>query len=179
MNILNALINLRNDIKDWVTNNLIALDAKIENMGSGGIENIIDDESNELVIVDNNDNAIFRADADGIQTTKLVLNSGDVDEQIEAAKNDLKYHAQDMISHTTAAEKERWNNKSDFSGYFDELKGSPISNAFAEGYIITDKNGNIIVRIDKNGLKTTTITATSFNGNLITVEDIDKICLNN
>ena len=110
MNILNILLQLRDDIKAWVTINLNALNNKIDEKTipidselsssstnpvqnkvianainniprfSGDYNdltnapNITEDESGNMVIVDESGNIIFKADADGIHTTAASLN---------------------------------------------------------------------------------------------------------
>jgi hypothetical protein len=71
-NILEVLIRLRDDIKTWVTNNLKAIkDSQFSGDYNDLVNapNIIEDESNNLVIVDPDGNKIFEATPDGFTTT--------------------------------------------------------------------------------------------------------------
>lgn len=124
MDILETLIQLRDDLKIWVTTNLSALNSKIEENtipidgelsadSTNPVQNkviyeknqqifvkiseltalidsiesfsgdyndlknapaILEDESGNMIVADNNGNVIFKADVDGIHSTALTLN---------------------------------------------------------------------------------------------------------
>ena len=76
-----------------------------------------------------------------------------------ATTSDLNAHAENT-QHITADERTAWNNKSDFSGDYNDLTNAPsISEDMTDGVIYADKDGNIIARVDDDGLKTTAISA--------------------
>lgn len=128
MDILETLIQLRDDLKIWVTANLSALNSKIEENtipidgelsadSTNPVQNkviyeknqqifvkiseltalidsiesfsgdyndlknapaILEDESGNMIIADNNGNVIFKADVDGIHSTALTLNGKNI-----------------------------------------------------------------------------------------------------
>lgn len=128
MNILQALIQLRNDIKQWATNNLVALDASKLNSA---------DESDSLLISDEQGNVIFKVDADGVQTTDIKVSG---------------YSVSTKITELEARPK--------FSGDYNDLTNKPnIADDGSDNLTIVDPNGNPIVRVDADGVHTTNIEA--------------------
>lgn len=80
MNILDALIQLRDDLKEWVTNNLIVLKNELDNKSFSGdynaLENapITSDTNGDLKFVDEEGNVIFSMESNGIEINSLTLN---------------------------------------------------------------------------------------------------------
>ena len=235
MNILETLIQLRDDLKTWVTNNLNALNKKIDektipidselsatstnpvqnkvidaeinslnnligdtsvatqistaianqDLFSGDYNdlqnapNISEDEDNkEVIIVDEAGNIIAQIDADGLKTTTVAANnvningtdiSDDGSGKVEFADengnvivqiNDTGVKSIDFyVGDVSLKEKiHMWDSKSGFSGDYYDLYNKPsISEYKLDEFIITDFEGNIIGKFDKNGLQTTTI----------------------
>ena len=129
MNILEALKNLRDDLKSWVTANLIVINNKID-------ENtvIIEDELNI-----NSTNPIQnRAVATAVNELNQLVGSTPVSEQIDTAISNIS---------------------ESFDIEYQDLKNAPsISNAADDSLSISDDSGNIIFKVDKDGTHTTNIT---------------------
>ena len=124
--------------------------------------NIIDDESGEYVITDANGNVIFQVDAEGAHTTALSLNGDDVGTLLTGVEADIAAHTENADIHVNAEDKEKWDNKSDFSGSYKDLTDQPnIIDDESGEYVITDADGNVIVQVDTEGVHTT---AMSLNG---------------
>lgn len=118
--------------------------------------NITEDNSNNVVITDDIGNIIFKVDADGAHTTKLELESGDLDTQLGTLNADLAEHASSVVTHITQTDRDTWNNKSEFSGSYTDLTDAP--NILVDSEVdlsIADEAGNIIFKVDESGAKTT------------------------
>lgn len=190
MNILNALIQLRDDIKAWVTNNLNALNAKIEEKTipidkelsatstnpvqnktitealnnvprfSGDYNdltnapNIAEDNAGNMVIADESGNVIFKADAEGIHTTALSLNGEHVatESYVDEAIANIDFPETDLTGYYTKTETD-----TALENLKAEISESIVSES--EEWIVSDNDGNIIVTVDADGLETTTVTA--------------------
>lgn len=130
--------------------------------------NITDDGSDNLVVADKNGNKIFQVDASGAKTTgvfadKAVIGGEDVIAKIEE-------HASDTDLHITSAERTKWNNKSEFSGDYNDLANAPdIVEDESGALTIQDTSGNAILKVDKTGLATTDIDANTVNADEINV----------
>ena len=235
MNILETLVQLRDDLKTWVTNNLNALNKKIDektisidselsatstnpvqnkvvNAEISSLNNLIgdtsvatqistaianqdlfsgdyndlqnapniseDEDNKEIIIVDEAGNIIAQIDANGLKTTTVATNnvningtdiSDDGSGKVEFADengnvivqiNDTGVKSIDFyVGDVSLKEKiHMWDSKSGFSGDYYDLYNKPsISEYKLDEFIITDFEGNIIGKFDKNGLQTTTI----------------------
>ena len=108
----------------------------------------------------------------------------------KADKTDLHDHSnKTVLDGIQATDVSSWNNKSDFSGDYDDLDGKPniLDDESAE-FLIADTAGNIVVRVDNDGVYAVHMSVGDLvlNGQdffvavdhaeLITPEDIDKIC---
>ena len=130
--------------------------------------NITDDGSDNLVVADKNGNKIFQVDASGATTTgvfadKAVIGGEDVIAKIEE-------HASDTDLHITSAERTKWNNKSEFSGDYNDLANAPdIVEDESGALTIQDTSGNAILKVDKTGLATTDIDANTVNADEVNV----------
>lgn len=201
MNILNALKQLRDDIKTWVTNNLNALNAKIDaktipidselsSTSTNPVQNkvikkaidnipkfsgdyndltnapnITEDDSGNMVIVDESGNIIFKADAEGIHTTAVSLDGeaaatekyvDDAVANIDIPDVDFTgYATEDFVTSSIESAKE-------------ELSESIV--AESDEWKVVDEAGNIIFSVDAAGAHTTNLT---LNGESVATE-IDK-----
>lgn len=153
MTILETLKQLRDDIKTWVTNNLVALNEKVDNIeGFSGDYNdltnrpeILEDSSDSLHVVDQSGNIILKVNENGLTTTsvqadEIMLNGQNLSEVVDNAINNAQV----------------------FSGDYNDLTNKPdISNDESDSFIVADNSGNIILDVDASGVKTT---AVSING---------------
>lgn len=158
MNILETLIQLRDDLKTWATNNFKNLDKNIKNIPlfSGDYNdltnapNIAEDESGEINITDNNGNVIFKIDESGAHTTAISLNGKDVSSELDNLENSIK-------------------NIKGFSGDYNDLTNAPnIIEDESGDLVIADNTGNVIFKVDSDGMHTT---ALSLNGSAAATED--------
>lgn len=117
--------------------------------------NITEDNSDNVIIADNDGNIIFKVDADGAHTTDVEVNGTSLGEKIPV-----------------------WDNKSDFSGDYNDLENAPnIKEDDSGDLAIVDEDGNIIFKVDAEGVHTTALDAknvTIENNDIIDVID-DKI----
>jgi hypothetical protein len=72
--------------------------------------------------------------------------------------NDTEFlaHAKNGSIHVSEADRKRWNNalSSGFSGNYNDLVDKPeIFNDRSNSLDITDPNGNVVARIDQNGVR--------------------------
>lgn len=116
------------------------------------LPDIQEDNSGELYIEDEAGNVIVRVDENGLHTTEVEANGVLLGETLSA-------HTADSEIHVTAAEKEAWDNKSGFSGVYDDLLNKPNINDDSTGNLqISDENGNVVAQFDENGLTATEVT---------------------
>lgn len=162
MNILDALKQLRDDIKTWVANNLKDLNNRltksINNIPkfSGDYNDltnapdISEDNSGNMIITDESGNIIFKADSDGIHTTAVSLNGETaatekyVDDAIANADVDLTGYATETYV-TNAIDNVK-----------EELSESIV--AESDEWKVVDEAGNIIFSVDAEGAHTTELT---------------------
>ena len=111
------------------------------------LPSITEDQSGKINIVDEKGNIILTIDNEGLKTLDAILDGQSV-----------VSHMNNTTIHVTAAEKEKWNNIQGFSGKYDDLIDAPILNDNEGNMIVADEQGNIIMKIDNQGLETTTIT---------------------
>lgn len=137
---------------------------------ANALDNIIDDGSGNLVITDDNGNIIMRVDASGINTTEVTANGTPIGATVAS-------HVNNSSMHVTSAEKNAWNSKSNFSGSYSDLTDAPsIEETESGDMIITDNNSNIIMKVDQNGLETTSVTATTMIVDGIDVKSALESC---
>ena len=147
MNLIQAIIQLRDDLKIWVTNNLLELERLIRNKGNySDLKNaptITNHSQDELLITDEDGNAILQVNQEGlnvtsVKTKKIVNDSNEL--LITDDSGNAIFQVNDNGLNTTNIKTNRViNNSSDF--------------------VITDDDGNAIFQVDKNGVKTTCFTA--------------------
>lgn len=115
------------------------------------LPSIVDDGSGKLEFADEAGNIIARLGAQGFETKTVIVDGTDI-------KNRVESHIQDSM-HLLPGERDKWDAKSDFSGDFDDLKNSPVTEDDSGKLEYTDEAGNIIARLDDKGFETTTVTA--------------------
>lgn len=97
--------------------------------------NIEDNSSGDLIVVDNDDNIILQVNDTGLTTTDVKIGEISIKEKAE-----------------------EWDNKSDFSGEYEDLVGAPgIVEDGGGNLVVTDEDDNIILQVDENGLTTTDV----------------------
>lgn len=128
MNILEAIVQLRDDIKIWVTNNLNALNSKIDEK-TIPVDNELSNTSTNPV-----QNKVVSAQIDYI-----------VDELLGGEK------VSDTVDKAIASQKH-------FSGDYNDLTNAPnISEDGSGDMVIADESGNIIFKVDEEGVHTTDV----------------------
>ena len=122
---------------------------------------IIEDGSDNLVIADPDGNVIFKVDSEGVHTTALEVDGIDVGAALQnvADNAELDAHLTNTTVHITESERTAWNNKSDFSGNYNDLADKPnITEDGSAEINIVDNDGNIIFKVDADGAQTTELT---------------------
>ena len=196
MNILEVLIRLRDDLKLWVTNNLLALKEEIDSKStfSGSYNDLtdipnIDGQIDEKINEVEAEMDVLEAEIDTLQSDVL-QHSNNADIHVTKTEKDgWSDHAIDSESHVTTTDKYTWNehvgnndihvteeqkirwtNKSDFSGDYNDLKNAPDIKDDGLGDLkFVDELGNIIFQIDENGIHTTNVEAV----NNVTAKNIE------
>lgn len=146
------------------------LGVRLDELEATSLPNIIDNESDNLVIADESGNVAVKIDANGLETTtvtakNVVVDGKDIgikfDEQkelVNGVSEDLSTHTSNTDMHVTSDEKTLWNNKSDFSGDYNDLKNAPDIVEDESGELVyADESGNVIAKIGENGLETTQV----------------------
>ena len=81
---------------------------------------------------------------------------------LKANQTDLDNHTDDTVVHITSDERTLWNNKSEFSGDYNDLTNAPnIYEDGSQSVIFADESGNIIMKVDGDGFETTSVIAQS------------------
>lgn len=148
------------------------LGTRLDELESSKISGIVEDESGKVEFADEVGNVIARINADGLETTTVTAESaviGGVDigtkldeykEAIDDVSGDLTTHTSNSTVHITADERTLWNNKSDFSGDYNDLANAPDIKEDASGEVVyADESGNVIAKIGENGFETTQVIA--------------------
>lgn len=87
----------------------------------------------------------------------------------KATTSALDSHTSDTVKHITSTERTTWNNKSDFSGNYNDLEDAPNIVEDGTGTLkIMDQNDNIIMEIGKDGLNVAKLTVNG-TGDVATV----------
>lgn len=144
---IDALSGDLSDLQATVRDNAYNLEETIRAVDTK-VQNINDDESGEYCIVDQSGNIIARIDKDGIHAPEMTIGTA------TETKVKVKEHVNDSVKHITSEERSKWNNKSDLPNILDDESGE---------YYITDKDGNIIFKVDKDGVHTTNVTLSTLN----------------
>ena len=123
----------------------------------------------------------IKGDINGVSST-LGSHASDTNIHIDSTEREkwnkdienLEAHKNDEIKHITAEERSTWNNKSDFSGNYSDLINAPNITEDSSGRLeIADESENIILRVDSNGLETTTVTAEKVVANTIEINEFE------
>ena len=107
-----------------------AYDALLETVGSKATKTELADmktelsesiisESDEFYIVDNNGNIVASINENGVTTTTVTAQS------LIVNGDNVESHIDNTNIHVTTQDKEKWNNKSDFSGSYNDLTDKP------------------------------------------------------
>lgn len=144
--------------------------------------NITETEFGNMVVADENGNIIMQVDEDGFETTTVTAKSVVINginivtkldehkESIDGVVEDLSTHTSDSTVHITADERILWNNKSNFSGDYNDLTNGPDIKEDESGEVVyADEQGNVIVRIGEAGLETTQVIADTIVANGVNV----------
>ena len=92
------------------------------------------------------DDAIANIDNEGADLSQYAL------------ATDVAAHVNNNNIHITNEDRNKWNEKSNFSGDYKDLSNAPnISIENDEELVISDASGNIIMKVDANGLNTTNL----------------------
>ena len=164
MNILDALKQLRDDIKTWVANNLNDLNTRltkaINNIPkfSGNYNdltdapNITEDDSGNMVVADESGNIIFKADVDGIHTTAVSIDG-------EAAATE-KYVDEAIANNVPNVDFDGYATEDFVTSSIDSAKEELSESIVAESdeWKVVDDVGNIIFSVDATGAHTTELT---------------------
>ena len=124
---------------------------------------IIDDDGNIALEIDANATKVANLNAKAINLNEKNL---ETEINLKAKQSDLealstafinhKNNEDEDIYHVTAAEKQSWNDKSNFSGKYDDLIDKPIIREPSENNVtfkVVDKDNNIALQIDSESTK--------------------------
>ena len=100
------------------------------------LNNIFNSESDEFYVVDASGNIIAKIDKEGLHTTEVEVGSG----------MKLKEHIQNALVHVTEEDKQRWNSAPELENIDDDGSGE---------FNLVDAKGNIILKVDADGLHST------------------------
>lgn len=148
------------------------LGIRLDELEASKVSNIVEDESGKVEFTDEAGNVIARINVDGFETTTVtaksaVINGVDIgtkldeyNEAIDGVSGNLTTHTSNSTIHVTADERDLWNNKSDFSGDYNDLTNAPDIKEDNSGEIVyADESGNVIAKIGENGFETTQVIA--------------------
>lgn len=148
------------------------LGERLDELEAISLPNILDNETGDLTISDESGNAIMKIDASGLETTTVTAKSAVISgvdivskldehkEAIDDVSGDLITHTSNSTVHITADERTLWNNKSDFSGDYNDLTNAPDIKEDNSGEVVyADEAGNVIAKIGENGFETTQVIA--------------------
>lgn len=131
------------------------------------INNIEDDDSGEFSIADSNGNIIAKIDKSGVHSVEFEAKGVNLYETLTG-------HIENESVHVTQEDKDSWNNKSTFSGSYDDLTNKPnISKDQDDSFVISDGNNNVMAKFDEIGLTTTRITSQQVSTDTLLVNGTD------
>lgn len=172
MTIIETFIQLRDDIKTWVTNNLVALNEKVDKIeGFSGDYNdlknkpdILEDSSDSLNVVDQSGNVILKVDENGLATTHVEANTMTLNGQSLANVVEEVGTLNDLVGNKAVSTQieDAINSQYHFSGDYNDLANKPdILEDGSDSFVVADSFGNIILEVDESGLSTTHVKAQS------------------
>lgn len=119
------------------------------------LPDILDDNSGKLEIADSNGNVALRVDEEGITHVVALTVDG---QDLEPVLNDLQSHTVREDLHVSTDDRTRWDEKSNFSGNYTDLVGEPnIMEDDTHKLEVADTVGNVILRVDDEGMHTTSV----------------------
>ena len=148
------------ELAEALENHKDAYDALLETVGGKAthtdLENLKDEisesivsETDEFHIVDEAGNIVASIDANGVTTTTVTAQS------IIVNGDNIEEHIDNTSIHVTLAEKEAWNNKSNFSGSYNDLTDKPAATDLSNYYTKTEVDTAIEnVDVDLTGYAT-------------------------
>ena len=158
------------------------LGERLDELEATSLPNILDNETGDLTVSDGSGNVIMKVDGGGLETTTVTAKFAVIDgidisvkldehaESIDDVNKVLSSHKTNSTIHITADERTLWNNKSDFSGDFNDLTNAPDIKEDESGEVVyADEAGNVIVKIGETGLETTQVIANSIVANGVNV----------
>ena len=149
-------LNTLGELAAALENHEDAYDALLETVGSKAtkaeLENMkaeIDSETDKFYIADDAGNIIVSIDENGVNTTAVVA------QNIIVNGNNVEEHIDNTDIHITAAEKEYWNKKSDFSGSYNDLTDKPAATDLSNYYTKSEVDTAISnIDVDMTGYAT-------------------------
>ena len=112
---------------------------------------VLDDGSDNFLIVDPLGNIILKVDANGLYSTNAFIDGVDLSSKI----NEFNVHILNKEIHITQVEREAWNAKSNFDGDYNSLTNKPnVLENDLQSFNITDKDGNVLFKVDKDAAYT-------------------------
>lgn len=177
MTIVEALIQLRDDIKTWVANNLEALNTKIDNKSefSGSYNDltdapVVDDGSGSLYIADSAGNVVMQVDENGVTTTNVDTQTISINGQ-DASDIVTKVDTlADLVGSTPVTDQIDAALGEQILDYNDLTNRPDILDDGSDSFQITDAAGNIVMSVDENGVNSVDL---SING--VSVEDMINV----
>ena len=163
-------LNTLGELATALENHEDAYDALLETVGSKAttedLENFkaeisesIVSETDEFHIVDEAGNIVASIDTSGVATTTVTAQS------IIVNGDNVEEHIDNTEIHVTAAEKEVWNKKSNFSGSYNDLTDKPASTDLSNYYTKTEVDEAIDnVDVDLTGYATEEYVTNAING---------------
>ena len=166
MNILETLVQLRDDLKVWVTNNLNHLNDKIDEK-TIPVDTELNSSSTNPVQNKVITNIINNLSYNDLVNAPNITEDGNSDLNITNEAGNIIFKVDAEGTHTTDIKidnmslKEKipvWDSRSDFSGDYNDLVNAPNITEDGNGDLnITDEAGNIIFKVDAEGTHTTTL----------------------
>lgn len=186
MTIIETFIQLRDDIKTWVTNNLVALNSKVDKLNnfSGDYNdltnkpNVLDDASDSLNVTDPSGNIILKVDENGLATTNVEAKTMTLNGQSLANVVDEVETLNDLVGDTAVSTQiqNAINSQYHFSGDYNDLANKPdILDDGSDSFIIADNSGNVVLEVDENGLNTTALSVNGVNIQSTFDAKVDKV----
>jgi hypothetical protein len=104
------------------------------------------------------ENGLKKISGQSITRDKIIaaLGYAPANKEVEST---VENHINDTNAHITSSERTKWNAKSEFSGSYNDLTDKPnITDDGSDAYLIADKSGNVIAKIDAAGIHSVDMT---------------------